>query len=108
MSAELQMRTTNAAAGYHNTFKIGAALTAVICLVSPGAHASTPDYEQLFKGRNGCFRLHDLTSGKDIAVYNPTRCRERISPCSTFKVPLALMAFDKGVLKDANSGFPWD
>ena len=35
-------------------------------------------------------------------------CKKRVSPASTFKVPLALMAFDAGILKDEGSGMKWD
>ena len=29
-------------------------------------------------------------------------------PCSTFKVPLSLMAFDQGILQDENTTYRWD
>jgi beta-lactamase class D len=31
------------------------------------------------------------------------KCNERHSPCSTFKIPLSLMGFDSGILKDENT-----
>ncbi len=36
------------------------------------------------------------------------RCVVQVSPCSTFKVALAVMAFDKGILKDENTTYKWD
>ncbi len=35
-------------------------------------------------------------------------CHEQFVACSTFKVPLALMAFDSGLLKDEHEVFKWD
>jgi beta-lactamase class D len=35
-------------------------------------------------------------------------CREQFVACSTFKVPLSLIAFDTKVLKDENQMFKWD
>lgn len=35
-------------------------------------------------------------------------CSERLPAASTFKVPLAVMAFDTKVLQDAKTGFKWD
>ena len=55
-----------------------------------------------------CFILYDLKAGKIVAREGGERCAERASPCSTFKVPLALMAFDAGVLKDETSSRTWD
>ena len=55
-----------------------------------------------------CFILYDLEAGKVVARSGDARCAERVSPCSTFKVPLALMAFDAGVLKDEASMRTWD
>src|SRR4051812_4431833 len=36
-----------------------------------------------------------------------TLCKERLSPCSTFKLPLAVMAIDAGIL-DEKTVLPWD
>jgi beta-lactamase class D len=40
-------------------------------------------------------------AGKIIAQEG--KCSERHSPCSTFKIPLSLMGFDSGILKDENT-----
>jgi len=78
-----------------------------IALAAP-AWSAEPDYAMLFAGRDGCFELYDLKANKTVARYNPKRCATRLSPCSTFKVPISLMAFDAGVLKDENSTLKWD
>jgi beta-lactamase class D len=64
--------------------------------------------EQFFAGKNGCLLLMNAKSGVYEHVSNDARCRERLPACSTFKVPLALMAFDSGVLKDENQLWKWD
>ena len=55
-----------------------------------------------------CFILYDLKADKVIVREGGERCAERVSPCSTFKVPLALMAFDAGALTDETSSRKWD
>jgi beta-lactamase class D len=44
--------------------------------------------------------LVDAASGK--VVHRSGDCAVRASPCSTFKIPLALMGFDSGILQDAH------
>ena len=42
----------------------------------------------------------DLASGQPLRQEGP--CTSRFTPCSTFKVPLAVMGFDSGLLQDAH------
>jgi beta-lactamase class D len=62
-----------------------------------------------FKPNNlkGCFLLYNLKTDKFEKALGET-CQERLPACSTFKVPLAVMAFDSGVLKDENQILKWD
>lgn len=55
----------------------------------------------------GCFLLYDLNTRKFLKEIGEG-CRERLPACSTFKVPLALMAFDANVLKDEKQIYKWD
>jgi len=72
------------------------------------AHAFQPDYENIFKGYDGCFMLYDNSSKKMVSKYNPNnRCSQRIPVNSTFKIPLALMAFDAKVI-NKNTVFKWN
>lgn len=64
--------------------------------------------QKQFEGLDGCFILYDLKANKELIRYGGERCAERVPACSTFKVPLALAAFDKGVLKDENQITKWD
>ncbi|MBP7147573.1 MAG: class D beta-lactamase [Acidobacteria bacterium] len=59
-----------------------------------------------FKGRAGCFLLLDLGSGESLTW--GTLCDERSSPCSTFKIPNALIGLDSGVLEDERHVFRYD
>lgn len=67
----------------------------------------TPDLAKAFAGKNGCFILFDVNQQKIITEYNPTRCAQRLTPASTFKVPLSLMAFDEKIINQ-NTVFKWD
>jgi beta-lactamase class D len=60
-----------------------------------------------FEGRDGCFLIVQLADGSVVDQLKPQRCKERFSPCSTFKVAAAAMAYDQGIL-DEKSVFHWD
>ncbi len=60
-----------------------------------------------FPGQKGCFLLYNMKTHK-VMTESGTTCRERVVACSTFKVPLSLMAFDSGVLKTADEKYKWD
>lgn len=81
---------------------------AIVILIAFPAHAAEPDFDRLFAGRDGCFELYDMKTNKLVVRSNPRRCAQRTSPCSTFKVPLALMAIDAGILEDETSPMKWD
>lgn len=63
---------------------------------------------KMTEGLDACFILYDLNSKKVEKVIGDARCRERTAPCSTFKIPLALMGFESGALKDENTLLKWD
>ncbi|MFN7038700.1 MAG: class D beta-lactamase [Alphaproteobacteria bacterium] len=65
--------------------------------------SAEPSYDKIFAGVEPCFTLYDLNKGKTVESYNSNRCKEQISPCSTFKIPLSLMGFDSGILKDEDT-----
>ncbi|MGZ3805942.1 MAG: penicillin-binding transpeptidase domain-containing protein [Pseudobdellovibrionaceae bacterium] len=70
--------------------------------------AAKVDFKKEFNDRDGCFLISEIETGKLIAEYNPQRCKERFTPCSSFKIAAALMAFEKGILKDENQLIKWD
>jgi beta-lactamase class D len=79
----------------------------LISLFSACALANTPDIAEDFQGKSACFILFDLNQNKLVEKYNPTRCAKRITPASTFKVPLSLMAFDQKLITQETI-FKWD
>lgn len=58
--------------------------------------------------QTSCFLLYELNEGKVIEVRNQERCQTRLTPNSTFKVPLAVMAIDQGLIKNEKTLFKWD
>ena len=60
-----------------------------------------------FIGMKGCFLLYNLKTEKFEKKIGET-CEERFPACSTFKVPLAAIAFDAGILKDEKQILKWD
>lgn len=86
-------------------------LTLMLTATALSASAQTPtpqDFSQAFKNYRACFILYSVTSQKIVSEYNPhNRCSQRISPDSTFKVALSLMAFNQGVITQKTI-FKWD
>jgi beta-lactamase class D len=85
----------------------------VLCVSFYPLHAfgkplTDAEIKTMFGERDGCLLIADLKTGKVLSEYNPKRCRERFSPCSSFKIAAAVMAFDKGILKDENQVVRWD
>jgi beta-lactamase class D len=63
--------------------------------------------EKYFTAMNGCFILYNIKTSQFEEVVGEENCKERYPACSTFKVALAVMAFDAKVLKDENEILRW-
>ncbi len=61
-----------------------------------------------FSGQEGCFLLYNVKTKAFDKIIGDENCKKEYSPCSTFKVPLAVMAFDAKALKDENVVLKWD
>lgn len=61
-----------------------------------------------FTDTKGCFLLYNLKTKTFEKEMGGKECKEQLPPCSSFKIPLAVMAFDSGVLKDENQILKWD
>jgi len=89
-----------------------AVLTLIVLAALAGpARAAAPDpvdWAEAFKGKDGCFILYDLKADKLVVAHGDKRCAEQVFACSTFKIPVALMAFDRGLLKSEDSPIKWD
>jgi beta-lactamase class D len=55
-----------------------------------------------------CLLLVDLSTGETLLREGGEQCAERFSPCSTFKIPNALIGLQTGVLADENTTFKWN
>lgn len=77
------------------------------CLASPAPEAG-PDIARLFKGFDACLLVYDLQRGGYVCQLNPTLANQRNSPCSTFKIPHALIGLDLGILENGETLFKWD
>lgn len=63
---------------------------------------------QYFPNTEACFLLYNVKTQQFEKTINPERCKTRYPAASTFKVPLAVMAFDARILKDENQTLKWD
>lgn len=68
----------------------------------------TSDLDLQMDGRIGCALVYDLSRGDGVLRYHPSRCAMRVSPCSTFKIPVAVMAFDRHLIDGPKTRFEWD
>lgn len=69
---------------------------------------STASEKEYFTNMDGCFVLYNLNTRVFEKVIGEQRCRLQLPASSTFKVPLAVMAFDAKVLKDENQTLKWN
>ena len=76
-------------------FGIIAAIIVFVSAVSSGFAAERPNLEALFQGRSGCFILYDLATDKEVVRYGGAQCVERVTPCCSFNILIAAMAFSQ-------------
>ncbi len=84
---------------------------ALVLLLS--ACSSTPPVEankaaEYFDAKEGCFLLYNVRTKNFDKVIGEENCKKEYPACSSFKVPLAVMAFDAKALKDENVVLKWD
>jgi beta-lactamase class D len=65
------------------------------------------DLAAFFAGYEACFVLWDVAADEYV-THNPERCAQRISPCSTYKIPHSLIALETGVVPDQYHVIKWD
>ncbi len=80
----------------------------IIILILLISFISCSTNPKISKNTDACFLLYNLQTNEYEKVINGARCEERTAPCSTFKLPLAVMSFDAGILRDENTSFLWD
>jgi len=72
-----------------------------------GTISTNLDLSDLFRGHEGCFVLY-ATQTDNFVRYNSNACRERFSPCSTFKIANSLIALDTGVSSGPEFTLKWN
>jgi len=74
-------------------------------------HADTPHWHRSLSDYAGemsaCIAIYSKTDGQFL-VHNMEQCRQRFSPCSTFKIPNALIGLETGVLSSPEDRKTWD
>jgi beta-lactamase class D len=91
-----------------NIFLILFLSTAFGCTTSGPKEVAVAPVVDPYKGKAVCFMLVDVETGQVQKSLNEENCNEQLAACSTFKIPLAVMGFDSGVLKDENTLFKWN
>lgn len=81
-------------------------MTVLLAFIPAAARARSADFAKWFKGDRGAFVLDEPGCDRRVR-HNEKRCAERFSPCSTFKIPNALIALETGVVKDAETVIKW-
>jgi beta-lactamase class D len=83
----------------------------LIVILSMGARAAEPAeahaIQQVLHGHEAAFALADLHAGAFFR-YNQERCQQPLPALATLHLPLALLALDAGVIKDAQTVLPWN
>ena len=84
-------------------------LSLILCgvLAACVAPAPVPDLSPFFDSYVGCFAMWDVSTDEHV-YHNPSRCAERLSPCSTYKIPHALIGLETGVILDQHHVREWD
>ena len=85
------------------TTRSRALLLSLVLATVPALAAS----EGIFEGREGCFILQEGGAARPLERVG-TLCAERVSPCSTFKIPNSLIGLETGAIADEGSVLKWD
>lgn len=85
---------------------VGCLIWLLMLGLSP-ARAEDGKIAQCFKGCTGTFVMRD-SAGKSVCLFNDTMAKESISPCSTFKIVIALIGLETGAIKDEDTVEKWD
>lgn len=95
-----------------NLFIAAAFIFTLSCAATSGQKtpgiAAEPVKPQYLEGLDACFLLYNMNTRTFDAVIGEQRCRTQFPVASTFKVPLAVMAFDSKILIDENQTLKWD
>src|SRR4051812_32042056 len=76
-------------------------------LLAASPKSAVEDLSKYFGSSKGTFVLEDPVRGVTTR-FHPELAAERVSPCSTFKVPHALIGLETGVLSGPEHPMKWD
>lgn len=86
-----------------------ALLLALIASLSPPVRSAEPDLSQYFGEYQGCALIESRDRYEQVGIeFHPGRCALPLSPCSTFKIPNALIGLESGVVSGPDDLKPWD
>lgn len=87
------------------------AILGVLLFIPHTTGADTPHWPQPLSAYAGdeavCIAIYSEKSGQHL-VHNMEQCQERLSPCSTFKIPNALIGLETGELSGPDDVKKWD
>lgn len=66
-----------------------------------------PRLAKILNGTHTAFVLYDTKHDRTVR-FDPKRCRTRMTPFSTFKIPNSLIALETGVVADPDAMVRWD
>lgn len=72
----------------------------------PATSASPPSEARYFQGAKGCFTMIELGTNASFEI-GGDECGVRTLPASTFKIPNALIALDRGIIEETTV-IAWD
>jgi beta-lactamase class D len=84
-----------------------ASLLLLVVVTPQATPIQAQDLSPFFKNTTGAFVLYDSKNDHFIR-YNESRCRERFSPKSTFKIANSLIGVETGVIRDAEFVIAWN
>jgi beta-lactamase class D len=80
-------------------------------LSAPSLNADTPYWPKPLSSyataESTCIAIYSKNAGEYL-VHNIDQCQQRLSPCSTFKIPNALIGLETGVLSGPGDVKTWD
>lgn len=83
-----------------------ALLSACAAIPKPSLGESPKGSVDYFTDKRGCILLYNMRTEVFDRVIGES-CSDEFPAASTFKIPLAVMAFDSGILQDENSILKW-
>jgi len=94
-----------------NRYLVIGMLSAGGYLAAVAASADTPHWQkpltEYAAGLSACIAIYSKEDDQYL-VHNLPQCEEQLSPCSTFKIPNALIGLESGVLSGPGDVKEWD